>query len=326
MKTAWFVVSLAFACTTTLTAQGRSAPTKPQPPETASPVKIRTSVTRTAVWVGDPVTYLVEVECAPKVDILTDDLAAERLPLKGLNLLSVEVERDSSVPDRVTHRMRYRLAAYEPDAPALSVGAIPVRYYLRKPGMRPEDAVPAGEAVVPPLALSLRSTIPEASTAALRDMRAVQPLPAWVRLAKPVGLALVVLAATPVALWVVALVRRARRRKRGAVRQTRKQRLAALEEIKMLDVSSPGALREAYTRLDAWVRANLQQATGVPAAALTPAEIGAAVPRAPRAVQMEQVQAVLLECERAKYAPDPPSVERWQTVLLEAEQSVGAAR
>jgi hypothetical protein len=304
------------------------APTKQAPaaPAPAAPVKIRTSVSRTAVWVGDPVTYVVEVECPPKVDILADDLAAERLQLKGLDLLSVEVERDASVPERVTHRMRYRLAAFEPEA-ALGVAAIPVRYYIRQPGMRPEDAVPAGEVVVPPLVLSLRSTIPDAGTAALRDTRAVQPPPPWVRFAKPVGLTLVLLAFLPVTLWIVDLVRRAQQRRGHAVRrQTRKQRLAALEQIKELDVSSAGALREAYAQLDAWVRTGLQQTTGVPAPALTPAEIDAAVRHPPRAVRMEQVQSVLRECERAKYAPHPPSADQWQTVLLEAEQAIGAAR
>ena len=193
--------------------------------------------------------------------------------------------------------------------------------------MRPEDAVPAGEVVVPPLALSLRSTIPDAGTAALRDTRAVQPPPPWVRFAKPVGLALVLLAFLPVTLWIVDLVRRAQQRRGHAVRrQTRKQRLAALEQIKELDVSSAGALREAYAQLDAWVRTSLQQTTGVPAPALTPAEIDAAVRHPPRAVRMEQVQSVLRECERAKYAPHPPSADQWQTVLLEAEQGIGAAR
>jgi hypothetical protein len=330
MKPIWLVLPLALAIAAPAAAQGRGASTKaPAPaakapaPAAAAPVTIRTSVSKTAVWVGDRVTYVVEVECPPKVDILADDLAAERLTLKGLDLLGVDVERDTSVADRVTHRMRYHLAAYEPEAPALSVGAIPVRYYIRQPGMRPEDAVPAGEVTVPPLALSLRSTIPEASEAALRDSRAVQVQPSWVRLARPVGLALVLLAATPVALWVADLVRRARRKKAGVVRQSRKQRLAALEQIKALDVSSPGALREAYAQLDAWVRSNLQQSTGVAAAALTPAEIGATVSHPPRGMQMDQIQAVLLQCERAKYAPESPSADQWQTALLEAENAVG---
>jgi hypothetical protein len=162
-------------------------------------------------------------------------------------------------------------------------------------------------------------------TAELRDARRVQPLPAWVRLAKPVGVGLVALAIAPVALWGADLARRARRgRASGRSRLTRKQRVAALEEIKALDVSSPGALRNAYAQLDAWLRANLQQATGVPAAALTPAEIGAAVSRPPRSLHMDQVRMILLECERAKYAPEPPSEDRWRTALLEAGQAVGA--
>ena len=290
------------------------------------PVQVRTAVTRTAVWVGDPVTYTVELTCAPKVDILADDLAAERLPLTGLELLGVEVERDASIPDRVIHRMRYRVVAYEPDAPSLGIGAIPVRYYLQQAGKKAEDVIPAGEVKVPPLALSLRSTIPEGVTAELRDGRSVQPLPRWVHWARPVGLGLVALAVVPVALWGADLAMRARRRTRagGPLRQSKRQRLAELREIKALDTSSPDALRQAYAQLDVWVRTNLQQATGVAALALTPAEIGATATRSRRPQRMEQVQRVLLECERAKYAPENPSPDDWQTVLLEAENSLGA--
>jgi hypothetical protein len=171
--------------------------------------------------------------------------------------------------------------------------------------------------------LSLRSTIAEGTNAELRDDRAMRPLPQWVRLARPVGLGLVVFSAAPVAFWALALIRRVRRRTRsGPPRQSRRQRLAALKEIQGLDVSSPDALRQAYGRLDGWVRSNLQQSTGVPAMALTPAEIGAAVARTKRPVKMDQMQHVLLECERAKYAPDGPSADEWQTVLVQAEQSI----
>jgi hypothetical protein len=54
--------------------------------------------------------------------------------------------------------------------------------------------------------------------------------------------------------------------------------------------------------------------------ALTPAEIGTAVDRPPRSVRMEEVQEILVECERAKYAPEPPSPNRWRSVLEEAER------
>ncbi len=330
-----FRLALLLACAFTAGTGAQTRPPAPPPKAPASlppkapasppPVEVRTSVDRTAVWVGDPITYVVEMRCAPKVDILADDLSAERLPLKGLELLGVEVEREVSATDRVTHRMRYRLAAYDPEATELSVGAIPVRYHIQQPGTRAEDLVPAGEVRVPPLALSLRSTIPEGSTAALRDTRGLQPLPEWVRLAKPIGVGLIVLAIAPVVLWAASLVARARRaRGHGRVRQTKRQRLAALEEIRNLDTSSTDALRGAYAQLDGWVRSSLEHATGIPALALTPAEIGTSVTRPPRSVHMDQVREVLLECERAKYAPEPPSPDRWQTVVAEAERSLSA--
>jgi hypothetical protein len=320
LKLLTLALALAGAVATTAAAQNPPV-TSPQRQAVSTPVEIHASVDRTAVWVGDPVTYLVELRCAPKVDILADDLSAERLQLRGLELLGVEVERDASVPDRVTHRIRYRLAAYEPEAATLGVGTIPVRYHIQQPGTRPEDLVPAGEVRVPPLELSLRSTIPEGSTAALRDARSLQPLPQWLPLAKPIGIGLVVLSVAPVALWGATLVARARRaRGRGRVRQTKRQRLAALEDIKSLDTSSTDALRAAFARLDTWVRDNLEHATGVTAMALTPAEIGTAVDRPPRSLRMEEVQEILVECERAKYAPEPPSPNRWRSVLEEAER------
>ena len=326
MKPRWLVLPFAVVLTATAVAQ-RPAPSDAAPEPAADPVAVHTSVTKTAVWVGDPIMYVVELRCGPKVDILTDDLEAERLALEGLELLRFDSERDASVPERVTYRMRYELVAYDPEATALKVGAIPVRYHVREPGIRPEDIVPAGEVQVPPIALSLRSTIPEGMAAELRDDRGVQALPRWIRLARPIGLGLVVLAIAPVAVWGADLVRRARRsRSAGRPRRSRKQLLSELDEIKAATASSPAALREAYARLDAWVRANLQQTTGVAAVALTPAEIGAAVAHPPRTLRMDQVQNVLSACERAKYAPDDPSEDQWRTVLLEAEHAVGADR
>ena len=318
MKSIPLALAIAGVFATSAGAQSQSAASTAS---AAVPVEVRAFVDRTAVWVGDPITYFVELRCAPKVDILTDDLSAERLQLRGLELLGVEVERDASVPDRITHRMRYRLAAYDAEAPALTVAAIPVRYHIQQPGTRPEDLVPAGEIKVPPVALSLRSTIPEGSTAALRDSRPLQPVPRWVPLAKPVGIGLVLLSVAPVALWGASVLARARRaRSHGRHRQTRRQRLAALEEIKNLDTSSADSLRAACARLDWWGRLHRDHATGVAAMALTPAEIGTAVTRPPRSLRMEEVQEILLECERAKYAPEPPSSDRWHMLVRQAEQ------
>ena len=314
---------LVFILTVTAIAQDPDA--AGQSGRDAMPVSVQTSVTKTAIWVGDPITYIVELRCAPKVDILIDDLDADRLPLKGLELLGADTERDASAEDRITYRVHYRLVAYNPETAAVGVGPIPVRYHVRQPGIRPEDVVPAGEVNVPPLVLSLRSTIPEGSTAELRDERGIQPFPGWIRMARPIGLGLVALAIAPVAFWGAGLLLRARRaRSGGRVRKSRKQLRAELDQIKALEVATPEALREAYARLDTWLRANLESTTGRPAHAVTPREQGPAHHPPPPAQQMHQGRNVLVECERAKYAPGVPSEDHWRTVLVQAEHSVGA--
>jgi hypothetical protein len=136
---------------------------------------------------------------------------------------------------------------------------------------------------------------------------------------------LLLVSVIPVALWGGDLIGRAlRSRPRHPGRQTKKQRRAVLDEIKALDVRSDAAQRDAYARLDAWIRANVQHATGVTAAAMTPSEIATAVPNPPRSIPISQLEDLLLECERAKYAPELPPPERWPIVLDQAEQLLGA--
>jgi hypothetical protein len=308
-------------------AQGRapSAPRQtPAPPtNTPPPVEVHTSVSHTAVWVGDRVTYSIELRCAPQVDIVTEDLATERLKVDGLEIRDVAIDRDASEAGRLTYRVNYSLVTFNLEAPAHRIGEIPVRYSIRRPGQRPEDpAPPSGEVRIPPLTLALRSTLPDTEVPAkIRDGRALQPLPRRVALARPVGIGLLVVAAAPVGLLLFNLARRASRlRSRGPRRVTRRERRASLEEIKALDVASPSIQREAYAKLDALIRDHARQTSGIAAAALTPSELPGAVTHPERVRQLEQIQTLLAECERAKYAPQPPDPERWSSVLLEAEQ------
>lgn len=330
MRSFCLVMTLAWSLPTAVAAQDRNAAAgralgKQEAPGPA-PVEVRTSVSRTAVWVGDRVSYVIEFQSAPEVEILADDLDPDRLQIEGLEVVDVATERDASVAGRVTQRFRYDLVTYEIDAPALTIAAIPVRYSVRRPGQRPEDAQPVGEVLVPPLVLGLRSTVPPSSAAVvIRDARPVQPLPRLVRLAQPVGFGLLIVSVIPVAVWSADLVRRARQAgPRRRPRHTLKERRAAFEEIKALDTTSEATRRDAYARLDSWVREQLQHSTGIAAAALTPSEIPGALSRPPRSIRVEELQRLLVECERAKYAPEPPPADRWPALLDDAEQLLGA--
>lgn len=325
MKRSLLITPLVLAATVMITAQQPKGVIAPSPKPAAAPapppVEIRTSVSQTAVWPGDHVTYLVELRCAPHVDILTDDLEPDQLRVEGLEILETASQRDASVTDRVVHRMRYTLATYSVDAAALTIAAIPVRYSVRQPGQKAEEALPAGEVLVPPLTLGLRSTIPASEGPVIvRDQRPAQPLPRRVRYAEPLGLALVVLAIAPVAFWAVDLVRRARRVRPARVRRaTPRERRAALDELRALDVSSEPARRDAYARLDAWIKEHVQLSSGVAAAALTPAELSR-LRNAARTEGVADVERLLIECERAKYAPEPPPADRWPGIVDEAAE------
>src|SRR5262249_18071636 len=122
-----------------------------RPAETPAPVEVHTSASRTAVWVGDPITYTIELRCAAQVDIVTEDRGRGGLRVDGLEIRDVAIDREVSEAGLLTSRVNYSLVTYNLDAPALKIGEIPVRYSIRRPGQRAEDpAPPSGEVRVPP--------------------------------------------------------------------------------------------------------------------------------------------------------------------------------
>lgn len=302
----------------------------PQPaPQTNPEINVRASADRTALWVGDRVLYTVQVECAPTVDILADDLAKEKLRLQGLELVDAESERTVGESGRATYTFRYRLTTYETEATALSIADGSVRYGRRRAGQRVEDAAPAGEVKVPGAVLALRSTLPD-RLAALdpRDARPLDDVPMLVRLAKTVGIALVIVSAAPVLLWVGSLAHRARpKRRKLDTRGVRNQTRAALEELESADASSEADRRAAYTRLETVIRDHLSGVTGIPARALTPPEIAERL-SANSAFSIESLSVVLGECERARYGPlngMPPS-DRFREAVGTAGRALAVSR
>ena len=288
----------------------------------ASDIEVRSWVSQTALWPGDRVSFNLEITCAPNVDVLTDDLEPEKLVLSGLEVVASNRERRVSSAG-VSYRVSHELTTYDFETSPLRVGAWSVRYYVRRPGQRIEDAAPAGEARVAGVTLALRSTLPEELPAVrLRDARAAAPLPAAARHGRPLGLGLILLSGLPVALWAVPLLRRlvaAARRRRA--RQTRNETRSALEELRAVDAVSDAARRAGYDRLDAALRHHLAELDGFPAAALTASEIAERLQENAPRLPAEEIAAVLEDCERARYGPEGvlPSAQRFEAGLTALE-------
>jgi hypothetical protein len=302
------------------------------PPEghdaTPAAIEVRARTSQTALWVGDRLTYTVEIDCPPRVDVLVEDLAPEKLALSGLQVVASDRER-RVMGERVHYQVRYQLTTYDVAAPAVAIGEQAVRYYVRRPGQRSEDAAPAGEVRIPGTALALRSTLPGSLPPGVRDARPAAPLPRVVTWARPVGVGLLLVSALPVALWAGALARRvaAARRRRGA-RPAPSVTRAAITELRALDTATDGGRRAAYGRLDTMLRRHLTEARGIPAPSLTAAEIASRLRADVRDLPAEAVGAVLEDCERALYGPAAllPPAERFRASVDTVEELLARGR
>ena len=171
------------------------------------PVEVRTTVSRSAVWPGDRTIFTVELRCAPQFDILFDDLAAGRLRVDGGEVVDVQEDHDERGQLR---RFRYTLVTYRVDIPEMRIAAFPVRYYMRRAGG--VQGAPAGQVMVPPTLVAVRSVIPDGEgTPTVRVPAGFRPAPRYLALAQPLGLTLIALAIVPVIVMSIDVAGRARR-------------------------------------------------------------------------------------------------------------------
>lgn len=287
------------------------------------------SFDRPAMWIADRATYTVEILCQAGVEILTDDLAPAKLKLTGLEVLSSDNSRvDEAGSSR--YRFRYVLTAYAVEPPP-AVAPIPVRYYAARPGQRPEQVAPAGVIYVPGGSVTLRSLLPDNQFADVRDGRPVPPRRLRYRWLGPAGLALLIVAAAPALIALAGFVRLrrgARATRPPSARQARRHAREMFEELQVLDASGSDARRDAFARLDAVVRQHLMTACGIPAKALTPDEIVAAIGGRDDGPPATAIAGVLQTCERARYAEpaDQPSADEWRATLAMAGELLAPER
>jgi len=292
-------------------------------------VEVRTALSQTAVWVADRVVYTITIVCHKGVDILGDDLSKDKLHVEGLEIVNSDSSRATGAGDETIYSFRYILTTYRVDVPELKIAPMTVRYYVRRAGQRIGDASPAGEVEVPAASIAFRSALPDGQeTFAIRDGRDPRPRLARYAWLQPVGLALVLISIVPAAVAGIGLVRRARPRgKPRSARQVQQDERETLESLRALDIATPAGRREAYAKLNALVRDHLHHATGVAAAALTPAEIRAALAAHDGRVPATLADEVLEACDRARYAPPDnlPSADDCRRAIDQTAQVLGQA-
>jgi hypothetical protein len=293
-------------------------------------VLVKSSLDRSAIWIGDRFAFIVDVECSRGTDILTDDLSRDRLQLDELEILGVDQTRDDRGDGRIAYRFTYHLTTYSLEPSAKRIGEMRLRYYVRRPGQRPDEIEPAGEVLVPAAMVFIRSLLPDdPSFAKYRNERPVVPRAAALAMLERIGIGLVIVSIVPAAMWLVAVVRRVRhRRHRQSVRKLRHDERASLDDLRALDVGAEAGRKEAYDHMSALVRKHVTGAWGVGAEGLSAAEIASALAADGKAEVSAEVTSFLDACEKARYGKpeELPSREACLAAIDRAEHLVGLGR
>lgn len=294
-------------------------------PGTSVPVEIHTSLTRTAVWIGEPVTYTVELRCGPHTDILLEDVGEDRLQLDGGEIVQVQADHDDS-GERVIRRMRYTFVTFRVDVSELRIAPLTVRYYAHAGGGATAGATPAGEVVVPAAVVAVRSaiaggdTIPEP-----RHPIEIRPAPARLRLAAQSGWLLIAVVVVPFAFLSLDVVRQARRAWAWHAERRGRRRRVSLDDLRLVEADTETGRIDAYEQLDRLVRDHLQVTTGIATHALTPVEIRHALEQRAPLLPHGEIEELLAACERARYAGPVPPAEEWARALRQAGEILEGA-
>jgi len=289
-------------------------------------VTVRTSLDRTAMFVGDRAAYTIEITCKRGVDVLADDVSRDKLKLGGLEVVGGDTSRRTAADDSTVYTLRYVLTTYRVDAPALTIGPLSVRYAVTRAGQRLEEAAPAGEVKVPGATLAFRSALPdEPDLSGIRSDKQPDARPMRFAMLQPIGLGLVIVSIVPALLAIAALAsRRERRRVRRSVRAVRHDERTSLEAVRTIGVETVQQRRDVFTRLDALVREHLRDVCGVAGPSLTPAEVPLALAGVNAKAPAELVASLLATCELARYAPSHamPSADACREAIEQAEQLI----
>lgn len=275
------------------------------PARAADEIVVQTMVSQTALWVGATVTYTVTLTCQPGVSVLEEDLGADKLILRGLQVVGHALGRQVAGDGRTEYTIAYQLTTFEPGADDVGVDDWTVRYIVGETDRR--GSAPAQDLRVPGAALAWRSALPAAlNTLDIRDRRLPQPAPAWWNGTRTAGLALI---GVSVAMfgWLVAVrltAGRPRRQKsRRATRESVRDLRDALKTLRDADVTTASGRQAAYGSLEAVLRRHAGQATELPALALTPAEMRERLPSGAAPFAADELSRLVSECQRARYQP-----------------------
>ena len=308
---------------------GRQDALVPAEPVVPADIEVRTSLSQTAIWIGNTVTFTVSLTCKPGVDVLQEDLGADKLTLDGLQVVGHALQRRVTADARTHYEVVYQLTTFEPGAETLSIGDWTVRYTTGSEVQGVSRA--ASDLRIPGAVLAWRSALPAALKALeARSGRAVVAAPSWWRAAGPAGLASLVVSATIFGWLLFSRLSAGRTRKprRSLHRESARDLRGTIKDLRATDIGSTAQRLTAYATLEAAVRRHVASVTSVPGLALTPGECRERLTAIPAPFPADAIGRILGDCQEARYQPveQVPGEDRFRATLEAAANAFADSR
>jgi hypothetical protein len=288
---------------------------------------ITTRLDRTAIWVGDPVEYTIEVVHPRSVQFALDNLKKEDIALPPFVVRGIQAEEREWRDNQKLLQVVLHLTTYESGKPDLVIPPVALYYFKRDSALSEKEA--RAQAIrIPPQRIALRSTL-SAGQNRLREFKEIRPVEIPLAIGALV-LGLIgmgfVFSRAAVRLWGV--VHRDKAVKRPVSRRVRRRWINDnLQRIRKMAQGSTQDPKTFYAEIGQFLRQYLTEWLDVEARGLTPVEAREALRAAGyNGGFAQQVQTVLEQCEQEQYGKrdgGPPADDRAQASLLEAlEQAI----
>jgi hypothetical protein len=302
--------------------EAAAAAQKPQPLFT-----IATRLDRTAIWVGDPLEYTIEVVHPRSVQFALDNLKKEDISLPPFVLRAIRAEEREWRDNQKLLQVVLLLTTYESGKPELMIPPVAL-YYFKRDSALPDKEARAQAIRIPPQRIALRSTLSGGQTR-LREFKEIRPVEITLAIGALVlgliGMGFVGSRVT-VRLWRV--LHRDKAVKRPVSRRVRQRWIQeGLQRIRKLADDSTQEPKTFYAEISQFLRQYLTEWLDVEARGLTPMEAQEALRTAGyNGAFAQQVRTVLEQCEEAQYGKrdgGPAGDGRPKAALLDAlEQAI----
>jgi hypothetical protein len=301
-----------------------AAPAKQQP---QLPFSITTRLDRTALWVGDPLEYTIQVVHPRNVQFVADDLKIENLSLPPFVLRAVRAEERDWREDKKLFEVVLLLTTYESGKPEVVIPPVAL-YYFRRDGTLSEKEARAQAIRIPPQKIALRSTLPGGQPR-LREFKEIRPVDLSLAMGTLVlGLIGIGFVGFHLTAWLWRALHRDKASTRVVSRRVRQRWVQdGLQRIRQMTEEPAKDSQLFYAEVSQFLRQYLTEWLDVEARGLTPLEAEKALQAARCDGDFpQQVRALLERCEEAQYGKkgEPPLADaKHQASLLSSlEQAI----